>query len=122
MSSLVSVLLFYTVTEHSVMVSARGCPGSTCISPVWLERCKLSLSTTIFESALCGWIGVILLSVQLRTIPTSGSFCIRMFNARSVFDDSWFLVSMMSLGCVRLNLLLGFARGEREREITPIQP
>ena len=25
------------------MVSARGCPGSTCISPVWLERCKLSL-------------------------------------------------------------------------------
>ena len=24
--------------------SARGCLGSTCISPVWLERCKLSLS------------------------------------------------------------------------------
>ena len=21
-----------------------GCPGSTCISPMWLERCKLSLS------------------------------------------------------------------------------
>ena len=20
--------------------SARGCPGSTCISPVWLERCN----------------------------------------------------------------------------------
>ena len=41
MSILVSILLFYTVTEHSVMVSARGCPGSTCITPVWLERCKL---------------------------------------------------------------------------------
>ena len=44
MSILVSILLFYTVIEHSVMVSARGCPGSTCISPVWLERCNLSLS------------------------------------------------------------------------------
>ena len=43
-SILVSIFLFYTVIEHSVMVSARGCPGSTCISPVWLERCKLSLS------------------------------------------------------------------------------
>ena len=29
------------------MVSARGCPGSTCISPVWLERCKLSLSLSL---------------------------------------------------------------------------
>ena len=38
MSILVSIL-FYTVTEHSVMVSSRGCPGSTCIS-------------------LCGWKGV----------------------------------------------------------------
>ena len=44
MSILFSTLLFYTVIEHSVMVSARGCPGNTCISPVWLERCKLSLS------------------------------------------------------------------------------
>ena len=44
MTILVAILLFYTVTEHSVMVSARGCPGSTCISPVWLERCQLSLS------------------------------------------------------------------------------
>ena len=35
--------------EHSVMVSARGCPGSTCISPVWLERCKLSLSLYSLE-------------------------------------------------------------------------
>ena len=26
------------------MGCARGCPGSTCITPVWLERCKLSLS------------------------------------------------------------------------------
>ena len=41
MSILVLILLFYTVIEHSIMVSARGCPGSTCISPVWLERCKL---------------------------------------------------------------------------------
>ena len=24
-----------------VVVSARGCPGSTCISPVLLEKCKL---------------------------------------------------------------------------------
>ena len=24
--------------------SAEACPGSTCISPVWLERCNLSLS------------------------------------------------------------------------------
>ena len=47
MSILVSTLLFYTVVEHSVMVSARGCPGSTCISPVWLERCKLSLSLSL---------------------------------------------------------------------------
>ena len=47
MSILVSILLFYTVVDHSVMVSARGCPGSTCISPVWLERCKLSLSRSL---------------------------------------------------------------------------
>ena len=47
MSILVSILLFYTVIEHSVMVSARGCPGSTCISPVWLDRCKLSLSLSL---------------------------------------------------------------------------
>ena len=46
-SILVSILLFYTIIEHSVMVSARGCPGSTCISPVWLERCKLSLSLSL---------------------------------------------------------------------------
>ena len=31
MSILVSILLFYTVIEHSAMVSARGCPGSTCM-------------------------------------------------------------------------------------------
>ena len=43
MSILGSILLFYTVAQ-SVVVSARGCPGSTCISPVWLERCKPSLS------------------------------------------------------------------------------
>ena len=36
-------LSLYTVIEHSVMVAARGCPSSTCISPVWLERGKLSL-------------------------------------------------------------------------------
>ena len=47
MSILVSILLFYTVIEHSVMVSARGCPGSTCISPVWLERCKQYLSLSL---------------------------------------------------------------------------
>ena len=29
--------------SNSLMGSARGCPGSTCISLVWLERCKLSL-------------------------------------------------------------------------------
>ena len=40
-------MLFYTVIEHSVMVSARECPGSTCISPVWLERCKLILSLSL---------------------------------------------------------------------------
>ena len=50
MSILVSILLFYTVIEHCVMVSARGCPGSTCISPVWLERCKLSLSLSTLHS------------------------------------------------------------------------
>ena len=44
MSTRVSVALFYTMTKHSLMGSARGCPGSTCISPVWLDRCKLSLS------------------------------------------------------------------------------
>ena len=49
MSILVSLLLFYTVIEHSVMVSARGCPGSTCISPVWLERCKLYLSLSLWD-------------------------------------------------------------------------
>ena len=47
MPILVAILLFYTVTEHSVMVSARGCPGSTCVGPVWLERCKLSLSLSL---------------------------------------------------------------------------
>ena len=41
-----------------VMVSARGCPASTCISPVWLERCKISLSS------LAG-IDVIYLSIYL---------------------------------------------------------
>ena len=44
MSILVSVVLFYTMTNNYLMGSARGCPGSTCNSPVWLERCKLSLS------------------------------------------------------------------------------
>ena len=39
-----ALLLFYTVIDNDVMVSARGCLGSTCISLVWLERCKLSLS------------------------------------------------------------------------------
>ena len=24
---------------HSLLGSARECPGSTCISPVWLEKC-----------------------------------------------------------------------------------
>ena len=42
------ILLLYTVIEPSVMVSARGYPGSTCISPVWwLERCKSLQSTTL---------------------------------------------------------------------------
>ena len=62
MSLLVSILLFYTVIEHSVMVSARGCLGSTCISPVWLERCK-TLSLSLKEAGtplgqicfLCMW-------------------------------------------------------------------
>ena len=47
MSILVSVALFYTVIKHSVIIPARGCPGSPCISPVWLERCKLSLSLSL---------------------------------------------------------------------------
>ena len=39
---------------------ATGCPGSTCISSVWLERCKLSLSFSLFMQAsptqgLSGW-------------------------------------------------------------------
>ena len=51
MPILVSILLFYTVIEHSVMVSARGCPDSTCISPVWLGRCNLSLSLPLITSA-----------------------------------------------------------------------
>ena len=72
MSILISLLLFYTVIEHSVMVSARGCPGSTCISPLWLDRCKLSLSLSLDvpgdvlaapASALCGWTGVNSLSL-----------------------------------------------------------
>ena len=65
---LYSGLPVYTVTQHSVMVSARGCPGSTCISPVWLDRCKLSLSLSLLSSrvslglsspasALCAWKG-----------------------------------------------------------------
>ena len=29
----------------------RGCPGSTCIRPVWLERCKLSLSHSLIGQA-----------------------------------------------------------------------
>ena len=69
MSILVSLLLFYTVIEHSVMVSARGCPGSTCISPVWLERCKLSLSLSLkalLASNVCGpW----LLALVLLRVP-----------------------------------------------------
>ena len=56
--------LFYTVIEHSVMVSARGCPGSTCISPVWLERCKLwalpgrgaGEPSAWMCRACCGWL------------------------------------------------------------------
>ena len=39
--------------RHSLMGCARGCPGSTCISPVWLERCiyiSLSLSSLSYHS------------------------------------------------------------------------
>ena len=38
MSTFVLVALLYILTKHSVMGSARGYPGSTCISPVWLEK------------------------------------------------------------------------------------
>ena len=30
-----------------MLVASRGCPGSTCISPVWLERCELSRSPSL---------------------------------------------------------------------------
>ena len=30
---------FYTAINTLFWGSARGCPGSTCISPVWLDRC-----------------------------------------------------------------------------------
>ena len=33
----------YLVFLHSIMGAARGCPGSTCISPVWLERSNISI-------------------------------------------------------------------------------
>ena len=37
------------------MGSARGCPGSTCISPVWLDRCNsLSLSLSLSLSTVHG--------------------------------------------------------------------
>ena len=48
------------------MVSARGCPGSTCISPVWLERCKLSLSPSLSLSSA-------------RAMPTTSSEPVHMF-------------------------------------------
>ena len=76
MSIPVAILLFYTVPEHSVMVSARGRPGSTC---GWNGVTSLSLSlslslmgsargwpgsTCIPDSALCGWTGA-----RLSTSP-----------------------------------------------------
>ena len=39
---------------YSVMVSARGCPGSTCIGPVWLDKCNLQMFIYIYiHYALC---------------------------------------------------------------------
>ena len=64
--SFVSILLFYTVTEHSVMASARGCPGSTCISPVWQERCKLSLSLSLSPLSPCHYHFVFAFSFWIR--------------------------------------------------------
>ena len=37
-----------------MLVASRGCPGSTCISPVWLERCK-SLSPQATLPAFTLW-------------------------------------------------------------------
>ena len=57
---LVSVILLWCMRLNVLPGSARGCPGSTCISPVWLGRCcSLSLShslcTAICFSGLVGW-------------------------------------------------------------------
>ena len=42
---LVSVIPRYYMRLNLLLGSARDCPGSACISPVWLERCNsLSLS------------------------------------------------------------------------------
>ena len=49
MSILVSVALFYTMSKHSILGSARGCPGSTCTSPVGLGRCKVSVSLSLYQ-------------------------------------------------------------------------
>ena len=43
MSVLVSFAGSYTVTDALVLGSARGCPGSTCISHVWLEMCNTEI-------------------------------------------------------------------------------
>ena len=55
------------------MVSARGCPGSTCISPVWLERCKFSLSLSLLFSPIRFSPSPCQLSACFSTSATSGS-------------------------------------------------
>ena len=56
-----SVLFCSVYVTYMSLGSARGCPGSTCISPVWLDRCtthslsfsfSLSLSHMIMFSRL----------------------------------------------------------------------
>ena len=57
--------------------SARGCPGSTCISPVWLERCNTLSPLSQARAAaahekshgLAG-AGLPLLLIWMRSVPT----------------------------------------------------
>ena len=54
MSVLVSSALFYTMTDTLSWDVPGGCPGSTCISPVWLERSlSLSLSQPCVAGQMC---------------------------------------------------------------------
>ena len=51
--------VFFTVTDELYGI-CQGCPGSTCISPVWLERCNtlsLSLQWVWVSVGVSLWVG-----------------------------------------------------------------